>query len=313
MVCINSIKEIYVIERLNVALNFRNMWLSFSGMVAPKVRTGGSESSGIITENLKKFQKIFPIIATTSISAHKLGEPGTYFDMVIMDEASQGNIAMSLVPIIRGWSLMLVGDPQQLSPVILLHPADNERLKKIYSVTEEYDYIKNSIYKTYLACDAVSEEILLSHHYRCNEKIIAFNNQKYYNNKLVINSQSQADTPLIFKNIAGNTTNYKNTAPREAEEIIEFIKDNPDKSIGVITPFTNQKELIHAMLQENGMKDVPCGTVHAFQGDEKDVVLFSLALTEQTGQGTYDWLKNNKELINVATSRAKEQLVIPFL
>ena len=205
---------------------------------------------------------------------------------------------------------MLVGDPQQLSPVILLHPADNERLKKIYSVTEEYDYIKNSIYKTYLACDAVSEEILLSHHYRCNEKIIAFNNQKYYNNKLVINSQSQADTPLIFKNIAGNTTNYKNTAPREAEEIIEFIKDNPDKSIGVITPFTNQKELIHAMLQENGMKDVPCGTVHAFQGDEKDVVLFSLALTEQTGQGTYDWLKNNKELINVATSRAKEQLVI---
>ncbi len=48
MVCINSIKEIYVIERLNVALNYRNMWLSFSGLVAPKVRTGGSESSGII-------------------------------------------------------------------------------------------------------------------------------------------------------------------------------------------------------------------------------------------------------------------------
>lgn len=52
MVCINSIKEIYVIERLNVALNYRNMWLSFSGMVAPKVRTGGSESSGIIKDKL---------------------------------------------------------------------------------------------------------------------------------------------------------------------------------------------------------------------------------------------------------------------
>lgn len=46
--------------------------------------------------------------------------------MVIMDEASQGNIAMSLVPIIRGRSLMLVGDPQQLSPVILLNQTDNE-------------------------------------------------------------------------------------------------------------------------------------------------------------------------------------------
>ena len=53
-------------------------------------------------ENLKKFQKIFPIIATTSISAHKLGSPGTYFDMVIMDEASQGNIAMSLIPVFSG-------------------------------------------------------------------------------------------------------------------------------------------------------------------------------------------------------------------
>lgn len=57
MVCINSIKEIYVIERLNVALNYRNMWLSFSGMVAPKVRTGGSESSGIIKLDELKQEK----------------------------------------------------------------------------------------------------------------------------------------------------------------------------------------------------------------------------------------------------------------
>lgn len=261
-------------------------------------------------ENLKKFQRIFPVIATTSISAHKLGKPGTYFDMVIMDEASQGNIAMSLVPIIRGRSLMLVGDPQQLSPVILLNPIDNLKLKKMYGVTEEYDYIKNSIYKTYLACDAVSGEILLSHHYRCNKQIIDFNNRKYYNNKLIIDSASKEGTPLIFKDIPANTTYYKNTAPREAEEIVEFARENTDKSIGVITPFTNQKELINDALKRNKIGNVTCGTVHAFQGDEKDVVLFSLALTDKTGAGTYEWLKNNKELINVATSRAKEQLII---
>lgn len=65
MVCINSIKEIYVIERLNVALNYRNMWLSFSGMVAPKVRTGGSESSGIISSIIVislMFHKLLPTI-----------------------------------------------------------------------------------------------------------------------------------------------------------------------------------------------------------------------------------------------------------
>lgn len=47
--CIYSIKEIYVIEPNKVALNYRNIWLSFSGMVALKVRTGGSKSTGIIT------------------------------------------------------------------------------------------------------------------------------------------------------------------------------------------------------------------------------------------------------------------------
>ena len=48
--CIYSIKEIYVIEPNTVALNYRNIWLSFSGMVALKVRTGGSESPGIIKQ-----------------------------------------------------------------------------------------------------------------------------------------------------------------------------------------------------------------------------------------------------------------------
>lgn len=33
-----------------MALNYRNMWLSFSGMVALKVRTGGSKSPGIISD-----------------------------------------------------------------------------------------------------------------------------------------------------------------------------------------------------------------------------------------------------------------------
>lgn len=117
-------------------------------------------------ENLKKLLRVFPIVATTCISAHRLGDPEPSFDMVIMDEASQCSTAMSLVPILRGASLMLVGDPQQLSPVILLDPADNRTLRRRYGVTQEYDYIENSIYKCFLACDAVSDETLLSYHYR---------------------------------------------------------------------------------------------------------------------------------------------------
>ena len=263
-----------------------------------------------IPENMKKFLRIFPIVATTCISARKLGMPEPYFDITIIDEASQCNTAVSLVPIIRSKNLLLVGDPQQLQPVILLSPNDSKTLRNRYGVSEEYDYCNSSIYKTYLACDAVSDEVLLSYHYRCDPKIIGFNNRKYYNGKLKMNGQTVSDHPLVYVNVPGDSSTRKNTAPQEAEAIIKYIKDNKDKKIGVITPFVKQKELIQKELELNNLNNVSCGTVHAFQGDEKDVILFSLAVTDKTRDRTYDWLKNNKELINVSTSRAKHELVI---
>ena len=261
-------------------------------------------------ENVIKLQKVFPIILTTCISAHMLGEPEPMFDMVIIDEASQCNTAVSLVPIIRGENLMLVGDPQQLNPVILLNEMANQKLKKKYNVADEYDYIKNSIYKTYLACDAVSDEVLLHHHYRCDPKIIGFNNQKYYNSKLEICSEGGDQQPLVYVDVRNEGSEIKNTAPAEVDEIIRYASMNKDKSIGVITPFVNQRKLIENALQKEQLRNVACGTVHAFQGDEKDVILFSTAITDQTQTGTYEWLKNNKELINVATSRAKNKLIV---
>ena len=262
------------------------------------------------SENIKKLQRIFPIMITTCISAHRLGEPKVMFDMVIIDEASQCNTAVSLVPIIRGDNLMLVGDPQQLNPVILLDELTNHQLRRKYQVTDEYDYRKNSIYKTFLACDSVSDEVLLHNHYRCNKKIIDFNNIKYYNSRLQICSSSKEEKPLVYVDIFESTGDIKNTAPAEVHEIVRYAQINKEKEIGVITPFVNQKKMIEEALKCEGLKHVVCGTVHAFQGDEKDIVLFSTAITNRTQARTYEWLKNNKELINVATSRAKDKLII---
>ncbi|MBP5439261.1 MAG: AAA family ATPase [Treponema sp.] len=261
--------------------------------------------------NVERIKDAFPIFCATCISSHKIGEPKSYFDMTIIDEASQCNTAVSLVPIIRGKSLMLVGDPQQLNPVITLDKNINEELKAKYNVNESYDYIKNSIYKTFLANDAVSQETLLHNHYRCAKDIIEFNNKKYYNNQLNIKSKALYDRPLVFCDIADDSSSIKNTAPKEADKIVQYVKNNSDKRIGIITPFKNQKDLIEYKLMENGLNEtVSCGTVHAFQGDEKDEILFSLALTDNTYTKTYDWLKNNRELLNVAVSRAKDKLVL---
>ncbi|MCM1045471.1 MAG: AAA domain-containing protein [Candidatus Gastranaerophilales bacterium] len=262
------------------------------------------------SKNIKKLQRLFPIIITTCISAHKLGKPEPLFDMTIMDEASQCNTAVSLIPIIRGENLMLVGDPQQLNPVILLDEMTNERLRKKYHVADEYDYRKNSIYKTFLACDAVSDEVLLRNHYRCNKKIIDFNNKKYYNAQLRICSSNEEKQPLVYMDVRNEKHVLKNTAPAEVDAIMRYAALYKEKSIGVITPFVNQRKMIEKAIREEHLQNITCGTVHAFQGDEKDIVLFSTAITDQTQAGTYEWLKSNKELINVATSRARERLIV---
>lgn len=262
------------------------------------------------SENIKLLQKIFPIMVTTCISAHKLGSPEILFDMVIIDEAGQCNVAISLVPIIRGRNMMLVGDPQQLRPVVLLDDITNKKLRKKYNINDEYDYKENSIYKTYLACDAVSDEILLRCHYRSNKKIIDFNNKKYYNSKLEILTKSEEKEPLLFVDVENSRSELKNTSPAEAAEILDYASLNRDKTMAVITPFVNQRKLIETGIKDRKLDNIVCGTVHAFQGDEKDVVLFSTALSDRTTDGTYNWLKNNKELINVAVSRAKEKLIL---
>lgn len=264
--------------------------------------------------NLQLFLEIFPVVVATNLSCTYLGDPKPQFDIVMMDEAGQCNVANALIPIIRGNQLMLVGDPQQLKPVIVLDSVVNKALRNKHHIAEEYDYIDNSIYSLFTKIDDKNNETLLSHHYRCHEKIISFSNKKYYHGRLKMRGNSDEKTPLIFVDTSqgdkNNKDSQKNVSELEARFISKFIKENNNLNIGVITPFVRQKECIDYYLQEDGFDNVSVGTIHAFQGDQKDVIILSSAITNSTHQSTFDWLKNNRELINVAVSRAKTKLLV---
>ena len=64
------------------------------------------------------------------------------------------------------------------------------------------------------------------------------------------------------------------------------------------------------MLKEKGISDIGCGTIHSMQGAEKDTIIISPAISPKTSKKTFEWIKNNHELINVAVTRAKSKLVI---
>ena len=259
--------------------------------------------------NLKKLLRVFPFIVCTNISCSKLGGNDYPFDMCIMDEAGQCEVATSLIPISKAKKLLLVGDINQLKPVITLDSLINKQLLDKYQIANEYNYLDNSIIQLMMSVDSISPSILLRYHYRCADKIIDFSNYRYYNSKLHILSD-KLDDQLEFVDVNNNLySDKRNSYYAEAKAILDYINEHnySKDDITIITPFVNQADLIKKML---GDKPINCGTVHTVQGSESKVILFSVGLGLKSSKKTYDWLANNREIINVAGTRAKEKLVV---
>ena len=260
-------------------------------------------------DNIKLLVDAFPIIITTNISSSRLGTANHTFDLVIMDEAGQCNCATALLPIARAKQLLLVGDTNQLKPVIVLEDIINENLKAEYVISNDYDYSKYSILDIMRQHDTISKNIMLTYHYRCGKKIIDFSNKRFYNGKLNLDYLSEEGN-LSLINVKNKNSRLRNENYEEANAIVEYIKRNGLKDVAIITPFKNQQNLITRMIKENGITDVTCGTIHQVQGAEKDTIIISTSISPKTSKKTFDWIKNNSEITNVAVTRAKKNLVV---
>ncbi len=277
------------------------------------LETQCKEFRSYISDN-KKLQlllKVFPIILTTNISCSNLGSGKPMFNLTIMDESSQCSIGPSLLPIARGERLLLVGDPNQLRPIILLSHAAEQEYRNTFDVSTTYNYIQNSIFDVMTANDCVSPRLMLRYHYRCGRKIIDYSNKRYYESMLKTEF-SNKEGSLVFLDCKNTNVEARNSAYEEADAVVEYAKKHQDDDLMIVTPFVNQSSLINQMLQEKGVDTsrIKCGTIHSLQGSEKANIVFSLGLSYKTAQRTYEWLKNNRELINVGVTRAKDKLII---
>lgn len=262
-----------------------------------------------IDDNMKKLTEVFPIIFSTNISSIKLGTPNFMFDLVVMDEAGQCNVATALLPIAKADSLLLVGDPNQLKPVIVLEEEVNNELMEKYNVPNQYNYKTNSILDVMTEIDNISKYILLKYHYRCDKKIINFSNQRYYNNSLNL-SFVENNGELVLLDVKNQNSKNKNEVYEEAVGIVDYIERNNIHNAYIITPFVNQKELIKSLLKMKNIDDIKCGTIHSLQGAETDTIIFSTAISPKSSKKTVEWVKDNYELINLAITRAKNKLII---
>ncbi|GGD26446.1 DEAD/DEAH box helicase [Flavobacterium orientale] len=264
-------------------------------------------------KNLEKFTKVFPIILTTNISSRRLGYKFK-FDLLTIDEAGQCDIPTSLIPITKCKNMVLIGDTNQLKPIIIFEESKNEKLMQQFNISKEYDYYNNSILSVYKNIDSISREILLSYHYRCGKKIIDYSNKRFYEQRLNLTAITNSGTLKLLE-VNNANQKKKNAQIEEATEIVKYIKDNNLTDVFILTPFRNQEEVINYFLAEAKgagaiATSVSCGTIHKVQGQENKTIIISTAISTKTTPRTYDWIKNNSQLINVGVTRAKENLIV---
>jgi hypothetical protein len=96
---------------------------------------------------------------------------------------------------------------------------------------------------------------------------------------------------------------------RKVDDCVNYIlRELPEASVGVVTPYKAQADRI-----ANSWKDesrVRVGTVHTFQGGERDVMVFDLVAGPAMPGGSIAWLEAERNLWNVAISRARSHLIV---
>ena len=279
----------------------------------------------------KKILDIFNIISVTSLSAKaSLPLSNELFDMVVIDEASQCDIASAIPLILRAKQLVVIGDPLQLKHITSLNKFEEEKIK-------EHLLLSNSVYLKYkekslwdysesFLTNAINNNkiVNIDRHYRCHPDIIGYSNEAFYNPKLGV------DLKICTKNedfliqpsgikwidvLGTHQANNININVAEVDKSIEiatyFANKNPNISIGIVTPFSHQANEIHSKIPIHLNQRIVADTVHKFQGDEKDVMIYSLVVTNNSPDSKIYWIDNMvPESVNVAITRARNTIYI---
>lgn len=256
------------------------------------------------------------------------------FDCVVIDEASQSDFASILPLLFRARRAVLVGDPKQLPHIAginLEQEAEVARRAKTDDLVVEFSPVRRSAYD--VGASALSRqgggEVLLSQHYRCHPEIIGFSNATFYGGRLIprtsaLLSTEHMDFGVYWHHVDGVLAKTQKSAinAAEASAVLERIaawvsmpKNAPDRprTIGVVTPFRAQADLIKKMLQgmpwfQENENIIVVGTAHAFQGGERDVMVFSPVVTQGLRPYLRDFVAQSDPLLNVAATRAQRAL-----
>jgi hypothetical protein len=282
-------------------------------------------------------RRLTPCLMMSPLSvAQYLPANAAPFDLIVFDEASQIPTWDAIGAIGRGRQVIVVGDPKQLPPTTFFErqisdgPGD--------SVAVEIEDLE-SILDECIGAGIPSFE--LNWHYRSrNESLIAFSNHTYYGGRLVtFPSTGTKDNAVSFRHVpdgiyarAGARTNLVEARALVAEAVSilrAVIAGGRERSLGIVTFNAEQQALIENLLDDARRRDpvlepffseeatepVFIKNLESVQGEERDVMLFSLTYgPDQTGRVSMTFGPLNQaggeRRLNVAVTRAREALIV---
>lgn len=279
--------------------------------------------------------KALPCWAITSLSVRgRVPFVGGEFDLVVIDEASQCDIASAIPLLFRAKRAVVIGDPQQLRHISRLSEQRDQALMVKHNLLENpgpsWGYRANGLYDL-AASKAKSESIVvLRDHHRSHADIINFSNKFFYSGRLRV-----ATNYRLLKRLSGPAVRWVNVAGEvtrpvaggalnraEATAVVEELRHIAITQrfvgeIGVVTPFRAQANLIDELISQDdalapvlASRNFMSETAHKFQGDERDLIIFSPVISHNMPAGASTFLKTQGNLFNVGITRARGGLVV---
>lgn len=254
----------------------------------------------------------------------------TVFDYVIVDEAAKATLPEIMVPLVRAHKAILVGDHKQLPPVF-----DREALAASFQHTQIAELQNTGFGKLFDMLPDNCKETL-STQYRMHPCIGDLISHLFYDGK-VQNGVSEAERSIELPMLNGCAITWLSTSkagrsrfeqpaghngkgfinPLEVTVVQQLLQRLDQEiavcgkpySIGIITPYRAQLELIRNRLKQTPFPhiQVDINTVDAFQGSQRDIIIYSTV--RSSGRRRIGFLKEEPRL-NVAFSRAKRALII---
>ena len=312
----------------------RNMALLVAALRANQ-DANDNQANQTIRNRIRQLQRnvshLFPCWAVTSLSARgRIPFTPAHFELIVIDEASQCDIASALPLLYRSKRSLIIGDPKQLRHISALSSGKDADLALKYGLLESrtnWMYRANSLYDLSTGMAGFGDVIKLLDHHRSHAHIIRFPNAEFYDETLrVATRYTRLKRPrgqrlgIQWKHISGQTARQNGASAlneAEARTVLSTLRDllierRFEGTVGVVTPFKAQEALIDSLIKADNeimqvanQCDLLVDTIHGFQGDERDVMIFSPTVSNGADDRQVGFLRSNGNLFNVAITRAR--------